>query len=433
MSTTFCGNIWSSGWGEVPGDPVCIDDTTGVKYDFNYGLRIMTPDSCSTYNLHVETSSGDTICDTVLPEKSTWCMPFKYYMDYKFRLTSNGYSFWHSIDLKNKTVLILISVKTLGDSIAWLSYVKSFQDKHSCRCVTIVNKDIYDLFKDSCGLELDIVENKSKYTPYATYYLGLFFDESYSKFWQPEDFRLHGLHEQARNILGLSADVAPIPPNVISTGVVPTYLKGKKYVCISYSASKANKLWHHPTGWSSVIKYLKHNGYEVVCIDKDSVVGVPPYYHHMPNDVIDLTGAFPLQQRVDVLKGASMFIGMGSGLAWLAWCCKIPVVLISGFSLPYAEFYTKYRVINYLCNCTGCWNDTRIVFNKHEYMWCPRIDDKIEALNKQIANTTDAKEIETLKDERRKVEGSRFLCSQTISPNMVIAKIDEVLKDTGKC
>lgn len=427
------GNIWAAGWGEAPGDPVFTDEVTKVKWDFNYGLRIKTPPYGGPYKLHVETATCDTLCDTVLPEDSTWCMPFKYYIDYKFSISSKDGSLYHTLCLKDKLVLIIANVRTLGDSIAWLSYVQAFQDKHRCRCVTLVNKAIYDLFKDSSGLTLDVIENKNKYTPYATYYLGLFFDESYSKFWQPEDFRLHGLHEQARNILGLPADTQPTPPNVAFTGAVPECLEGKKYVCISYSASKANKLWHHPNGWRNVINHLKYLGYEVVCIDKDSVIGVPPHYHHMPNDVIDLTGAFPLQQRVDVLKGASMFIGLGSGLAWLAWCCRIPVILISGFSLPYAEFYTKYRVINYLCNCTGCWNDTRIVFNKHEYMWCPRIDDKIEAINKQIANATDAKEIETLKDERRKLEESRFLCSQTISPNMVIGKINEVIEDNEKC
>jgi autotransporter strand-loop-strand O-heptosyltransferase len=43
---------------------------------------------------------------------------------------------------------------------------------------------------------------------------------------------------------------------------------------------------------------------------------------------------------VDLLRHASFFIGLGSGLSWLAWASGIPVVLISGFSLPNSEFYT---------------------------------------------------------------------------------------------
>ena len=62
---------------------------------------------------------------------------------------------------------------------------------------------------------------------------------------------------------------------------------------------------------------------------------------------------------------------MASGLAWLAWGCGIPVVMIGGFSHPLTEFPQAYRVVNpHFCN--GCWNDTRFDFDHEEWMWCPR-------------------------------------------------------------
>jgi len=86
---------------------------------------------------------------------------------------------------------------------------------------------------------------------------------------------------------------------------------------------------------------------------------------------VDDTGEKDLQQRINTIKDADCFIGLSSGLSWLAWCCQVPVVLISGFSAPDNEFYTPYRVINrHVCN--SCWNDTRCDFDHFDFLWCPR-------------------------------------------------------------
>ena len=45
--------------------------------------------------------------------------------------------------------------------------------------------------------------------------------------------------------------------------------------------------------------------------------------------------------------------------------------MVSGFSLPYTEFYTPYRVINYYA-CNGCWNDRKLQFDHKDFLWCPR-------------------------------------------------------------
>jgi autotransporter strand-loop-strand O-heptosyltransferase len=71
------------------------------------------------------------------------------------------------------------------------------------------------------------------------------------------------------------------------------------------------------------------------------------------------------------LAGAKFFIGLSSGLSWLAWAVDIPVVMISGFTKKYNEFYTPYRIINENV-CNGCWNDTNIKFDKSNWFWCPR-------------------------------------------------------------
>ena len=67
---------------------------------------------------------------------------------------------------------------------------------------------------------------------------------------------------------------------------------------------------------------------------------------------------------------ADFFIGLSSGLSWVTNGVGIPVVLISGFTLPVNEFETPYRVISYHV-CNGCWNDTRVVFDHKDFEWCP--------------------------------------------------------------
>ena len=50
---------------------------------------------------------------------------------------------------------------------------------------------------------------------------------------------------------------------------------------------------------------------------------------------------------------------------------SLPVILISGFSLPHSEFYTPYRVINFHV-CNGCWTDSSEEFVHADFAWCPR-------------------------------------------------------------
>lgn len=72
-----------------------------------------------------------------------------------------------------------------------------------------------------------------------------------------------------------------------------------------------------------------------------------------------------------MLAHADFFVGLGSGLSWLAWGAGVPVILISGFSLPHSEFYTPYRVINFHV-CNGCWTDSSEEFVHADFAWCPR-------------------------------------------------------------
>jgi autotransporter strand-loop-strand O-heptosyltransferase len=201
---------------------------------------------------------------------------------------------------------------------------------------------------------------------YASYCIGLFFDDA-ANIWQPCDFRLVGLHRTAGYILGV--DPEEMPPRLALADDGPPL--AEPYVCIAVQSSSACKHWHHPEGWRAVVRFLKDNGYRVICIDQKPVHGTGLMWTHIPHGAEDETGDRPLVERARWLRHAAFFVGLSSGLAWLAWAAGTKVVMVGGFTHPTNEFTTPYRVINYHA-CNSCWNDPRVRFDHKDFMWCPR-------------------------------------------------------------
>jgi autotransporter strand-loop-strand O-heptosyltransferase len=71
---------------------------------------------------------------------------------------------------------------------------------------------------------------------------------------------------------------------------------------------------------------------------------------------------------------ADFFVGLSSGLSWLAWAARIPVVTISGFTHPNNEFATRTRSSTIIL-ATVAWNDVRVRFDHQDFLWCPHHKD----------------------------------------------------------
>ena len=108
----------------------------------------------------------------------------------------------------------------------------------------------------------------------------------------------------------------------------------------------------------------------MICIDRQATHGFGIVWNHIPHGAEDFTGDRPLAERVRWLRHARAFIGLSSGLSWLAWAAGTPVVMISGFTHPVNEFATPYRVINYHA-CNSCWNDVRHRFDHKNFLMVP--------------------------------------------------------------
>jgi len=339
----------------------------GLRFDFNLGARVAIPEGRSwrvrlrdlgTGNILFESSPGAAFVNSTK----------RYFVRFAVEVLDGAERiFQHDYDAAGEDVLIQFPVGTLGDIMGWFPYAVKFQEAHGCRLTCAMSALLIPLFRDAYpGIAFIPHEAVDPERYYASYCIGLFFDDE-DRVWQPCDFRLVGLHRTAGYILGV--DPTEMPPRLGLPDTGPPI--AEPYVCIAVQSTTQAKYWNNPNGWREVVAHLKAQGLRVICIDQKPAHGAGIVWNHIPHGAEDQTGDRPLAERVQWLRHARAFIGLSSGLAWLAWAAEIPVVMISGFTHPVNEFDTPYRVINYH-TCNSCWNDARQRFDHQDFLWCPR-------------------------------------------------------------
>ena len=362
----------------APAEKPVLDGGNGIFYDFNCGARILLPQR-QEGKWRVTLRDLDT-ANILFHNENTGAFissAKRYYVRFGVEVVDINAAgeetlvFQHEYDARDQEVIIQLPVGTLGDTLAWFPYVARFAEERGARVTCLLSGLILPLLKDAYPtLRLMTPEDARKEgvcsKAYATYCIGLFFDDA-ECVQQPTDFRFVGLHRTAAYILGVSPEEeAPCLALPDESRPIP-----EPYVCIAVQASTQCKYWNNPTGWHEVISFLKGKGYRVICIDQKPVHGAGIVWNHIPHGVEDQTGNRPLAERARWLRHAAAFIGTSSGLAWLAWAAGTKVVLVSGFTHPTNEFSTPYRVINWH-TCNSCWNDVQVRFDHHNFLWCPR-------------------------------------------------------------
>lgn len=146
----------------------------------------------------------------------------------------------------------------------------------------------------------------------------------------------------------------------------------KPYVCISIQSTAQMKYWNYENGWYDLIQWLETKGIHTVVIDKHEIFGSPKERMNMiPSNAINMTGG-SLDTIINLLQGSLFFIGLSSGLSWLAWALGVKVVMISGMTAPEFEFSSNCIRIYNPNVCNGCFNDPECLFDKSDWMCCPR-------------------------------------------------------------
>ena len=182
-------------------------------------------------------------------------------------------------------------------------------------------------------------------------------------------------------VIRVATDQLGLPYQEIKPKIqLPPNLKNnfnKKYVCIATQSTAQLKYWNNPDGWEQTVDYLQTLGYEVVCIDRHVRFGVKGHWNDTPANSIrknqfDNDPEIPLTDRINDLYFCDFFVGLSSGLSWLAWALGKSTVVISGFTPSRHEFYTPYRIVNKDV-CNSCFGDVDCMpFDKGDWMWCPR-------------------------------------------------------------
>ena len=321
--------------------PVCMDTgVDGLRFDFNFGLRLEVPEG----NFHVQI--GDAVTEQIFFDRDISDVQLisveKFLINWHIEVFREGVKvFEHKFNVKNRPVLIAFKKRpALGDAVAAIPSVAEFERQTGCKLTVFLPEFLREFAANLCP-ELEQVDSV-RIENYATFYLGWIIGTLPIL---PVDSRMVPIERVSETHLGMKL----YPPKPTFKPTAPP-VTDEPYVCIAVQASAPEKGWLYPNGWDIVVDYLKSLGYRVFCIDKHATETSSKFTIRKPEAAEDFTG--------DMLYHAEFFIGLGSGLAWVANAVNCPVVMICGFSHDWCEFDTPYRVANRLV-CNGCFNDLR--------------------------------------------------------------------------
>jgi autotransporter strand-loop-strand O-heptosyltransferase len=276
----------------------------------------------------------------------------KYYTKWTVKVWENGEKLIYNKELsyKNQRVYIAFDSKSLGDTISWIPYALEFQKKHECKVIvsTFWNK----LFKKSYP-ELEFIEpGESAQGILGMYKLGWFYDDAY----EIELPNTIPLQKTATNILGL--DFKETKPRIYHEAQEKP-IEGK-YVTIATNSTAGLKFWTRD-GWQELVNYLIENGYQVVNVSKED----------NPFRGVQKLRDTSIENTMNYIHHSEFFIGLSSGLSWLAWGMGKNVVMISNFTEDNHEFVSNCVRITNKKVCNGCWNNPELKFDRGDWNWCP--------------------------------------------------------------
>lgn len=288
----------------------------------------------------------------------------------------------------SNTVIVFES-SALGDTIAWVPLVEEFRKKHNIEvyCSTFHNQLFQETYPNIHWINRGAAIPETR----CVYRVG-WFGKGEPNNKNPNDCRTIPLQQVASDILGL--EPKEVRPVIVRDKRAPLY-NHPNYVVISTASTAQAKYWNLVNGWQDLVNWLNSRGYTVVNVGREP---------NQLQNVIDFCNVKPIMDLVNLIQYSKFYIGLGSGLSWMAWGLGKKSVMISGFSQDWCEFQEdNYRVINKNV-CHGCFNDPKEFFDKGNWYWCPRHEKTPK----------------------------HFICSRAISLQLVIEKIEALESDLNK-
>ena len=254
-------------------------------------------------------------------------------------------------ELAGKRIFVVFESKSLGDSIAWMPYCLEMQEVYKCKVIVSTFKN--ELF-ESVYPELEFAgRGVVLHNIIARVELGWFWDEEK----EPIHPVTIPLQQTASNILALP--FKEIHPRIAFTpGERPVT---NPYICVSTKSTAQCKHWYY---WPELIQQLKSWGYRVFEMSNEA--------DEYGAEKLDDTS---LQNVMNYLHHADLFIGLSSGISWLNWAIGKHTLMISNFTKADHEFQQDCTRITNTDVCHGCWNNPVFKFNKGDWKWCPEHED----------------------------------------------------------
>lgn len=270
-----------------------------------------------------------------------------------------------------KKILVYISSFSIGDTVASIPYVSKFSEVNPDKSIFIsINDWLIPYFKDNYP-NLNFIGRDQNLVFDRVLELGYNFNKSVQK----------GYAEQ----LGFF-DAPYIRPKA----TIPQMDRPikNKYISIGVHSTAQLKYWNHPAGkktneesiyWNELCGMLRKKGYTPVVVEQHELFGVPPYMNGLPSKSNKKTGQNFLDS-LNYIYHSEFYLGLSSGMSWMAHALGKPVAMISNFTEDWNEFdlsLSDYIRITNKEVCHGCWNliNKDHSFDPGDWYWCPRHKD----------------------------------------------------------
>lgn len=264
--------------------------------------------------------------------------------------------------------LLFLESRSIGDNIAAIPYLDMHRDE---------DKEIYVSINDNL---IQYFEKEYPNTKFVGRNLEVY-DEILPLVY---DFNKP---IQLGYALQLGFDPAPYIRPRMNFPVGPRPIKGK-YIAIGVHSTAQLKYWNHPKGkrfqpestyWNELCGMIRKAGYTPVVVERDELFGAPPFFNGLPSKSNKKWGQ-SFNESMNLIYHSEFYIGISSGMSWVAHALGKRVAMISNFTEDWNEFdlsLPDYKRITNKSVCHGCWNKIGIDhgFDVQDWYWCPKHKD----------------------------------------------------------
>ena len=267
-----------------------------------------------------------------------------------------------------KKVLVSIKSLSIGDTVAAIPYINKFQETNFTSIIYVSISDWLIPYFETIYPNLKFIGKNSNEVFDKTLFLDYNFNKSIQQ----------GYAEQLGFI-----NTPYIRPNIL----IPNMERPikNKYVTIGVHSTSQLKYWNHPKGkkvqpespyWNELCGMIRKEGYTPVVVEQDEIFGWAPYKNGLPNKANKKFGQSFLES-MNLIYHSEFYIGLSSGMSWVAHAMGKPVAMIANFTEDWNEFDLStpdYIRITNKNVCHGCWNliNKEFKFDTDDWYWCPK-------------------------------------------------------------